>query len=256
MTATVEHRPAQLRRRPPCGCARSARRFGTGPDAVTALRRHRPDRARRASSSACSARRAAASRRCSTSSPGWTSRPPARSTSARRGRRLMFQESALLPWLTAGRNVELPLQLRRRRPAGAAGARPSGCWRSSGSTGRAASGRTSCPAACGSGSRSPGRWPRRPGRRAGPPADGRAVRRARRDHPRRAAGRAHRASGRATGTTIVFVTHDVREAVRLGAAGGPAVLAARPRRARVGRRPRAHGRELAAPPRSPPASDR
>ena len=44
----------------------------------------------------------------------------------------------------------------------------------------------------------------------------------------------------ATGTTILFVTHDVREAIRLGRAGRAAVLAARPvvREWRVGDGPR------------------
>ena len=39
----------------------------------------------------------------------------------------------------------------------------------------------------------------------------------------------------ATGTAILFVTHDVREAVRLGAAGRAAVVAAGHRGRRVGR---------------------
>ena len=73
---------------------------------------------------------------------------------------LMFQEPALFPWLTAARNVELALRASgvsrterrraRRRPAGR---------RAPGRL-RRASGRTSCPAACGSGSRWPGRSPR------------------------------------------------------------------------------------------------
>ena len=59
----------------------------------------------------------------------------------------------------------------------------------------------------------------------------------------------------ATGTTILFVTHDVREAVRLGAAGGPAVVAAGHDRARVGRTGRRPGASCCTT-RSPPASGR
>ena len=110
MTATVEHRPAQLA--PPAVVLREVgKTFGTGPDAVTALRDIDAAPCGPASSSACSARRAAASRRCSTSSPGWRNRPRAQVDLRTARPSFMFQESALLPWLTAGRNVELPLQL-------------------------------------------------------------------------------------------------------------------------------------------------
>jgi NitT/TauT family transport system ATP-binding protein len=40
------------------------------------------------------------------------------------GTAVMFQESALMPWLTASRNVELALQLRRRPADAAPRARP------------------------------------------------------------------------------------------------------------------------------------
>ena len=122
---------------------------------------------------------------------------------------LMFQESALFPWLTVAGNVDLALRLRnvkrderrerveellelvhlsrlRRQPPARA-------------VGRDAPAGRARPRA-------------RPGR--GRPADGRAVRRARRDDPRRAARRAG-ADLAATGTTVVFVTHNVREAARL-----------------------------------------
>ena len=72
---------------------------------------------------------------------------------------LMFQESALFPWLTAGANIELAL-----RYAGVArGERRAAAERllelvRLGGTGQR--GCTSCPAASGSGSRWPGRWPR------------------------------------------------------------------------------------------------
>jgi NitT/TauT family transport system ATP-binding protein len=72
---------------------------------------------------------------------------------------LMFQEPALLPWLTAAGNVELALRAR-------------GVWRRERHAeaerlltlvnlpGRGASGFMSSPVGCGSGWRWPGRWPR------------------------------------------------------------------------------------------------
>ena len=73
---------------------------------------------------------------------------------------LMFQEPALFPWLTAAGNVELALRARGVPRARAQSDRRASCSRPSGSADSAASGRTSCPAACGSGSRSPARSPR------------------------------------------------------------------------------------------------
>ena len=88
-------------------------------------------------------------------------RPTAGSIETPGGRpALMFQEHALFPWLTAGKNIELALRLRGvpqgRAPRGggaAAGTRPA-------RRARTASGCTSCPAACASGSRWPARSPR------------------------------------------------------------------------------------------------
>ena len=73
---------------------------------------------------------------------------------------LMFQEHALFPWLTAGKNIELALRLRgvpkaERRAGGGAAARARTADRA-----RTASGCTSCRAACGSASRWPARSPR------------------------------------------------------------------------------------------------
>ena len=72
----------------------------------------------------------------------------------------MFQEPALFPWLTAGRNVELALRLRgvprAERRAEAERLLDLVRLERRGQT----SGCTSCPAACGSASRWPGRWPR------------------------------------------------------------------------------------------------
>ena len=44
----------------------------------------------------------------------------------------MFQEHALFPWLTAGKNIELALRLRGVPQAPSGATRPSGCWSSSG----------------------------------------------------------------------------------------------------------------------------
>ena len=147
---------------------------------------------------------------------------------------LMFQEPALLPWLTAAGNVELALRARgvgraeRRaeaerllgvvnleRPGRQAGARAV--------RGHAAAGRAG-----------PGPGPGQLG-----PAHGRAVRRARRDHPRRAAPGADPGVGRAG------AVGRLRDAQRArgrpaGPARGPARLPARPGRPRVaGRHPAA-----------------
>ncbi len=74
---------------------------------------------------------------------------------------LMFQEPALFPWLTAAGNVELALRARGRGgPSAASGLRS--CWMRCGWADSAGSGRTSCPAGCGSGWRWPARWRRTP----------------------------------------------------------------------------------------------
>ena len=145
---------------------------------------------------------------------------------------LMFQEAALFPWLTARGNVELALKLagvprRERRPRAAellelvhlgdfAKQRPARA------VGRHAPARRARARA-------------RAGRRR--PAHGRAVRRARRDDPRPSCTTSSRSSGATTGKTVIFVTHNVREAVRLGdrvvlLASRPGRVAADPRRRR------------------------
>lgn len=62
---------------------------------------------------------------------------------------LMFQEHALFPWLTAGKNIELALKMRGLQSP-SDGPRPNGCWSSYASRVRTASGCTSSPAACAS----------------------------------------------------------------------------------------------------------
>ena len=130
--------------------------------------RHRPRRRATASSSRSSGRPAAASRRCC----GWwaTSRrrragsvevngKPARQARLDHDYGMAFQQAGLFDWRTVAANVELPLELlgwdsgrRRERVAGAAGAGRT-------STTSRGTARGSCPAACSSGSRSPGHWP-------------------------------------------------------------------------------------------------
>ena len=109
MTATVEHRPAQLA--PPAVVLREvAKTFGTGPDAVTALR----DIALtvRAGEFVCLLGASGCGKSTLLNLVAGLEEPTAGQVDLRTARpSFMFQESALLPWLTAGRNVELPLQL-------------------------------------------------------------------------------------------------------------------------------------------------
>lgn len=76
---------------------------------------------------------------------------------------------ALLPWRTALGNVMLPVQI-RSLPAPSTGCGPGSCWTRSAWPGSISGIRTSCPAACSSGSRSAGPDPAAPGL-----ADGRDI---------------------------------------------------------------------------------
>ena len=155
--------------------------------------------------------------RCSTSSPASTARPPATVDVVGRTA-LMFQESALFPWLTVADNVDLPLKLRKVPRAPSATDRV-------GELLDARAPRRLRPTAP---ARAVGRDApaRRPGPGAGAgrrrAAHGRAVRRPRRDDPRRPPrrARAHLAADRRDGR----VRHPQR------ARGGPP---RRPRRAAV-----------------------
>ena len=158
---------------------------------------------------------------------------------------LMFQEPALFPWLT----------VRRQRRAGAAAA-------------------AACPAAerqrprrellelvhlDGLRRQAAPRAVRRhaPARRPGPgarpggrrPADGRAVRRARRHDPRPPARRARADLDARRDLTVLFVTHNVREAARLGRPDRAAHQPARP-----GRRPSSRSTSTGPGASSPPRS--
>ena len=161
---------------------------------------------------------------------------PSSGTVAGRQRRpaVMFQEPALLPWLDAGRNVELPLRLAgsaagapgpRRRAAGPGAAGRAGAQAAARAVRRDAPAGRAGPRA---------RRDRRRRGRGRAAADGRAVRRAGRDHPRLPAGRAAADLG---GHRHRGAVRDPRRARGrpARAAGGAAVLAARHGRARVAR---------------------
>ena len=244
--ATCAGLPARRRRDPLAAVSVSdvSKVFGHGPGAVVALDAHRPRRRARASSCASSARRAAARARCSTSSPGSTSRPAARSTVDGRTA-LMFQEAALFPWLTVRGNVELALRLarawagRERRPSG-----PRSCCGSCTSTASAIDAPTSCRAACASA----WRWPARFAQDADVllmdepfGALDAMTRDLLHDELERLWMRPHRSPS-------LFVTHNVREAARL--ADRIVLLSSRPgpRRRRVPRR-RSTGRAASSRPR-------
>ena len=123
---------------------------------------------------------------------------------------LMFQEPALFPWLTAARNIELALQA-RGVPRAARRAETEDLLETVRLGVSAASGRTSCPAACASGSRWPVRWRQN--------ADVLLM-----DEPFGALDamtrdllhdELERICAERT-LTVLFVTHNVREAARLG----------------------------------------
>ena len=109
MTATVEHRPAQLA--PPAVVLREVgKTFGTGPDAVTALRDIKLTV--RAGEFVCLIGASGCGKSTLLNVVAGLEEPTSGEVDLRTARpSFMFQESALLPWLTAGRNVELPLQL-------------------------------------------------------------------------------------------------------------------------------------------------
>ena len=150
------------------------------------------------------------------------------------GSAVMFQESALMPWLTARRNVELALRLRgvpRRRapregPRPARHRQPRGCRREAPAraVGRHAAAR---------------RARARPGPGPARAADGRAVRRARRHHPRPAARRAR--AGLAGHRPHDRLRHPQRARGRAARSAGRAALEP-PRPGRRGVAHRAHRR--------------
>ncbi|HEY0816519.1 MAG TPA: ABC transporter ATP-binding protein [Pseudonocardia sp.] len=212
MTTTVEHRSVQLA--PPAVVLKGvAKTFGSGPHAVPALRDI--DLTVRSGEFVCLLGASGCGKSTLLNVVADLERPTAGEIDLRTARpSFMFQESALLPWLTAGRNVELPLQLsgfgrreRRERAEsllslvrleGQGGKRPhelSGGMRQRVSLARALASATSAD--------EPGMLLM--------------------DEPFAALDAITRDMlqsellriWEATGTTILFVTHDVREAVRL-----------------------------------------
>ena len=119
----------------------------------------------------------------------------------------MFARDGMMPWRTALGNVEFGLEIAASRTG--ARSRATGCaasgWRNSkGTIG------TSYRRGCASASR----W-RAPSRSTRTSYDGRAVRRARQPDPIIAAGAVSVESGKATSAAVLFVTHDLHEAIFL-----------------------------------------
>ena len=110
MTATVEHRPAQLA--PPAVVLRGVgKTFGNGSDAVTALRDI--ELTVRAGELVCLLGASGCGKSTLLNLVAALEEPTTGQVDLRTARpSFMFQESALLPWLTAARNVELALQAR------------------------------------------------------------------------------------------------------------------------------------------------
>jgi NitT/TauT family transport system ATP-binding protein len=212
MTATLDQRPVQIA--PSAVELRGVgKTFGSGPGAVTALREI--DLTVRSGEFVCLLGASGCGKSTLLNVVAGLDGPTSGEVDLRTARpSFMFQESALLPWLTAGRNVELPLQLsgfgrreRRERAEsllslvrldGQGGKRPhelSGGMRQRVSLARALASATSTD--------EPGLLLM--------------------DEPFAALDAITRDMlqsellrvWEATGTTILFVTHDVREAVRL-----------------------------------------
>ena len=157
----------------------------------------------------------------------------------------MFQESALFPWLTVADNVELRAAARGVPKARAPGPGRGAPRASSTSTASATSGPTSCPAACASGSRWPAPSPRTPTSLLMDEPFG-ALDAMTRDLLHDELERLWASAS----SPSLFVTHNVREAARLG--DRVVLLSSRPGPGRRGvrRRPR-RVRGASTHPRSP-----
>ncbi|SHK05288.1 NitT/TauT family transport system ATP-binding protein [Pseudonocardia thermophila] len=109
MTATLE-RSAPVRRTPAVALTGVHKTFGSGPSAVTALRDI--DLAVAPGEFVCLLGASGCGKSTLLNLVAGLDRPTSGTLDVRTTRpSVMFQESALLPWLTAGRNVELPLRL-------------------------------------------------------------------------------------------------------------------------------------------------
>jgi NitT/TauT family transport system ATP-binding protein len=109
MTATVEHRSVQLAS-PAVVLRGVAKTFGAGPGGVTALRDI--DLTVRSGEFVCLLGASGCGKSTLLNLVADLEKPTSGEIDLHTARpSFMFQESALLPWLTAGRNVELPLQL-------------------------------------------------------------------------------------------------------------------------------------------------
>jgi sulfonate transport system ATP-binding protein len=109
MTATVEYRAAQLAQ-PAVVLRGVGKTFGTGPGAVTALRD--VDLTVRSGEFVCLLGASGCGKSTLLNVVAGLEGPSSGDVERRSARpSFMFQEAALLPWLTAVRNVELPLRL-------------------------------------------------------------------------------------------------------------------------------------------------
>ncbi|MGI5131782.1 ABC transporter ATP-binding protein [Pseudonocardia sp. CA-107938] len=109
MTATLE-RPSTVRHAPVVTLDGVHKTFGTGPSAVTALRDI--DLSVAPGEFVCLLGASGCGKSTLLNLVAGLDEPTSGSVAVRTGRpSVMFQEAALLPWLTSGRNVELPLRL-------------------------------------------------------------------------------------------------------------------------------------------------
>ena len=123
---------------------------------------------------------------------------------------MAFQQAGLFEWRTVAKNIELPLELHGVGQGQARGPAPSSCSTWSSCRSSPTTTRGSCRAACSSGWPSPGPWPCRPALLLMDEPFG-ALDEMTREHMQAELVRICAE----TGTTVVFVTHSIPEAVYL-----------------------------------------